>query len=513
MNQVLFANERVPYRALRWVLPAMALGWLLLLPARVQAQGVVVGEFTGKPAKAAKKAKASISSALGEQNVQVASYAEYKRAAKKAKLKGKKATSPKGIRTICAKMGCSGVLTGSVAKKGGKYAITVRLFAASGRLVFSKTIKSKTPALESGKASELAKAIAEKLSGGGGGDAVADAGEAAPAGAARFDETAPAGGTGAGAAGGGSSASDYNYSDYTKEGGGAAGGAAGSQGAVPPWMQGGVAAGGGGANPPPKVAQAGKGEETPGEDDDGEESSARKSSKRRKSKPGSIADMLIAAGINLSSRVGLDPEHKSGMYPALRVDGKAFLSTFVDSPWLGGIGVGGKINYSLGLKYSPATGTEKWSASQYQYHGEALYRLAFNSVLLAPALALHLGYGMTAAEISFTVDTTSDPTKSPKNAGYAYPYGGIELAITVFPDIIRMYALFDYMFTVACSGNYASGYTGSGMALEVGADVTLFDHFHIGLGYELTNFGMTKLNESISDKYQGFFIQAGWVIF
>ena len=505
MNQIHF---------FRWVFPALALGWLLLIPVRAQAQGVVVSEFTGKPAKAAKKAKASISSALGEQNVQVASYAEYKRAAKKAKLKGKKATSPKGIRTICAKMGCSGVVTGSVAKKGGKYAITVRLFAANGRISFSKTIKSKTPALDSGKASELAKAIAEKLSGGG--NAVADAGggESAPTGgAARFDEAAPAGGAGDPAAGGGSSATDYNYSDYMKEGGGAAGGAAGSQGAVPPWMQAGGAAGGGGANPPAKVAQVGKGEESPGEDDDdGEEASARKSSKRRKSKPGSIADMLIAAGINLSSRVGLVPEHNSGMYPALRVDGKAFLSTFVDNPWLGGIGVGGKLNYSLGLKYSPATGQDKWSASQYQYHGEALYRLAFNSVLLAPAIVMHLGYGMTAAEISFTVDPANVGNNSPKNAGYAYPYGGLELAITVFPDIIRMYALFDYMFSVTCSGNYKD-YAGTGMGIEAGADVTLFDHFHIGLGYELTNFGMTKGSESISDKFQGFFIQAGWVIF
>jgi opacity protein-like surface antigen len=218
-------------------------------------------------------------------------------------------------------------------------------------------------------------------------------------------------------------------------------------------------------------------------------------------KVGPVADVLVTVGLSTNKREGLHPKHASDTEYGLRLEGRFFLGSLVDNPYLGGIGVGGYFNTVLGLEYG-ISGGDSWDATQIQWQVEALYRISFNDVVLQPTIIVRAGYGGTSCEIE-TEHTLA------LSVSYGYPYAAMDFYLMIFEPFIRLHASAGYLFTLDLGEDLRG--SGSGYTVRVGVDVAVFGQLHIGAGFEWLQLSLD--DESIgetSDSYDGMYLRAGW---
>jgi opacity protein-like surface antigen len=217
-------------------------------------------------------------------------------------------------------------------------------------------------------------------------------------------------------------------------------------------------------------------------------------------KVGPVSDVLLAIGFSTNEREGLHPRHVSGSDNGLRIDGRFFLSTLVDNPYLGGIGVGGYFNTVFDIDYGISG--DEWSASQIQWQVEALYRFTLSEVFFQPTFMLRVGYG----ETSCIIDTDHTLALS---VLYGYPYGAFDFYLMLLKPFVRLHMSVGYLFAVDL-GEDLKG-SGTGYTIRGGIDLALFGHVHVGLGMEWFKFSF--VDEAIgdtTDSYEGLFFRIGW---
>jgi opacity protein-like surface antigen len=218
-------------------------------------------------------------------------------------------------------------------------------------------------------------------------------------------------------------------------------------------------------------------------------------------KAGPVSDGLLTVGFSTNERAGLHPRHESDTEYGLRIDGRFFLGALVDNPILKGIGVGGYYNTVFDLKYG-IPGGDDWDASQHQWNVEVLYRLAMNEVILQPTILFRVGYGST----SCIIDTEHTLALS---VSYGYPYAAMEFYLMLIEPFVRLHASAGYLFAVSL-GEDLSG-SGSGLDIRVGVDVNLFEHIHVGMGFEWLRFYIDdEQTGETMDMYDSMFFRIGW---
>ena len=462
----------VVLRPVRWLLVLAAVGLVLSgLPAEAQAQSVVVGRFSGKPAKVARKVAGRLAKALKKRGARIVPTKRYLKAAKRFKKfrKGKRAYLPAAMKKVAPKLKLDALITGRLKK--GKIFITA--IGKNGKVLLKKKIPSRKKTLNA-RINEAADEILAQLG-------------AAPLAAVPAEpppEEPPAE----------EPAAEQPAEDPM----------------LPPWAK----------SEEGKPAEAGPpAEEPPAEEDEEAEDWAKKeepAEKKKKDKDvGAIPNILAAVGAGMNMRGGLSPRHESGIYPGLRADLRLFLGAFIDKDWIEGIGVGGGFDMGLGLKYGREGGGGDWDSTQYAWNAELMYRLAFlNDVILKPAFLVRLGFGNTAS----TIDTDDAAARS---AGYMYPYARLEIALMLWDPYLRLNLGGGYLFVVMADVEDVDTKTssnGSGFVVGGGIDVVLLEMIDIGIGYEMRQLLGFKGpspspaggTEEMSDVYQSFYLRVGW---
>jgi opacity protein-like surface antigen len=439
------------------------------MPEAAHAQSVVVAGFGGRAKRLANRSRKSLIKALANNGVKLVSYRQYLRKAKRSRIRGKRALLPLSIRRLAGKMKLNGVITGTASRKGRRRILVINVFNKRGKRVLKKAYRLKKDVFPAPVAGKLAGLIVEKL----GGHTVVVAAETPPAAAA---ETPPT--------------PEVEEPAATGTGGEKTGG---NDAFLPPWAR------------TEKKTETAAATETASTTETTETTTTEVSKpaprRKRKSKQGSVPDILVAAGMSGNLRAGLNPRHESGIYPGLRVDGRVFLGSFLDVPVVRDIGFSGLFNMGLGLKYH-LSGGENWDSSMMQWQAALNYRLAINSVLLAPAFVVRVGYGSTKN----TIDTDNTAAVS---AGYSYPFAAVDIYLMLYKPIVRLFISGGYLFLVSGSEDVSD--TGMGFTVRGGLDVDLFDNLHIGAGYEMWQFFGLKVGANeVSDTYQTFFLRVGW---
>lgn len=442
------------------------------LPVASRAQSLVVSTFAGRQRRAANRVRGAVVKALSDQGAKLVSYKQYLRTARRMRIPGKRALRPRAIRRVAGKMGVDGVVSGAVTRRGRRFVVVVRLFGANGRVLAKKAYRLRRPGLPPKVAGQLASLMVTKL----GGTAVAEAPPEPPPEPTPPPEPPPTEGEGETGAGGGGGSGDAF---------------------LPPWARtdkketsdttttAAATTGGGGGETSGEVTEPAP-------------------RRRRRTKTGAVPDILLAAGASLNARAGLNPRHESGVFPGVRVDGRFFLGSFLDTVVVRDIGFAGYFNMGLGLQYGPENSDDKWDSSQMQWQGELVYRLALNDIPLQPAFMLRVGYGSTTA----TIDTENQLAVS---AGYSYPYGALDIYLMLYKPYLRLHMSGGYLFTVMTSEDLSG--SGSGFTVRGGIDVDLFDNLHIGVGYDMWQFLGVKIGDSedeTSDIFHSFYARVGW---
>ncbi|HUU00524.1 MAG TPA: hypothetical protein VM425_03690 [Myxococcota bacterium] len=438
---------------------------LVAMPSPAEAQTVVVAGFGGRAKRLAKQARTALIKALDNTGVKMISYGQYLRKAKRSRIPGKRALMPRSIRRLAGNMKLNGVITGAATQKGRRRILVINVFNKRGKRVLKKAYRLKKDVFPAPVAGKLAGVIVEKL----GGRTVAAAAEPPPT-----AETPPA----------------AKEPAATDSGGEKTGG---NDAFLPPWAR------------TEKKTETASATET-GTSTEPAAATTTEVSKpaplhKRKSTHGSVPDILVAAGMSGNLRAGLNPRHESGIYPGLRIDGRVFMGSFLDMPVVRDIGFSGLFNMGLGLKYH-LSGGENWDSTMMQWQAALNYRLAINSVLLAPAFVVRVGYGSTKN----TIDTDNTAAVS---AGYSYPFAAIDIYLMLYKPIVRLFVSGGYLFLVTGSEDVSD--TGMGFTIRGGLDADLFDNLHIGIGYEMWEFfGLKVEANEVSDTYQTFFLRVGW---
>jgi hypothetical protein len=440
-----------------WFLPCLALLALILtaVPSKSQAQTLVVADFSGarKTKKVGRAARSAIVKALSAEGASLVSYKQYLRKARRARISAKRSLRARSIRLLSRKMNLDAVVTGSVKKRGRRYIVTVSAYSANGNRLIKKTYRLKRPRFPSSVANKFARLVLGKLGGGGGAEP-----EPPP-------EPEVATGTG----------------DTGTEGGT-------GDAFLPPWAR--------------EDKRKGDTADTSSKKTTSKKAkSASRTKKRKKLKAGAVPEISIFAGLNVNTREGLHPRHKSGIFPGVRIDGHFFLGAFLNDDIIKDIGLGGMYNMSLGLQYG-IDGGDTWDSAQTQWAGELLYRIAFNDVILQPAFILQVGYGSTAC----TIDTDHALALS---AGYSYPYAALDIHLTIYKPVLTMNVSAGYLLMVSPSEDLSGD--GSGFTVRAGFDYDLYNGLHVGVGWETLQFTINDDNiGETSDLYHGFFTQVGW---
>ncbi len=453
---------------------------LTAVPSESSAQTLVVTDFSGarRTKRVGKAARSAIVKALSNEGASLVSYRQYLRKAKRNRISPRRALRARSIKILSKKMNLSAVVTGSVKKRGRRYIVTVSAYDSGGKRLVKKNYRLKRPRFPASVASKFASLVLGKVGGGGIAEPEPAPVEPTPPPVEPEPETTTAA-TGDTTGGTGSGTSDAFLPPWArtdkKEGDATAGTATAdaSTGTTTPEV----------AKPAPTLRR------------------------RRRKKAGAVPEILVSAGMSMHSREGLHPRHDSGLFPGIRVDGRFFLGAFLDTVVVKDIGFGGMFDMSLGLKYGIPDG-DTWDATQMQWGGELLYRLALNDVPLQPAFMLRAGYGST----SCVQDTEESLAVS---AGYSYPYAALDIYLMLYKPILRLNVSGGYLFLVSLGEDLKGD--GSGFTVQAGIDVDLFENLHIGLGWEMFQFtiedeGTTTriaIGET-SDMYHGFFARIGW---
>ncbi len=435
--------------------------WGLAVVPCSTAQTLVVPKFSsrGKGAKRlASRAWKVIAQELKKQGAKMVSSRSYYKKAKRMRIKRSRSLRSRGVKRLAKALNLDGVLIGSVRRKGRRYRINFTLRGANGSILLRKAYRVRKRRLPRRKATELAILIMDKVT-----PAEAPTPQPPPV-AVETPPAAPVADSG--------TEPKKNLSDEF----------------LPAWAR-------------DKDKPAKNDTKAPPKKDTSkswnEEKAPAKSSPR---KHGSVNDALLAVGASFHHRAGLNPRHEASLFPGLRADGRMFLGTFLDMPGVRDIGFGGSFDMGMGLEYGYQDAEENWSASQMQWRGELLYRLAFD-VTTSPAILFKVGFGGTSCSIdSDAVDVL--------DASYMAPYAGLDIYLTLWPPMIRFFASGSFLFLVSPGGDLDG--SGMGFSVMAGIDVDLIDLVHVGLGYDMTQYMIdAEGGGSFSDTYQGFFIRAG----
>ncbi|MBW2701807.1 MAG: hypothetical protein JRF33_13410 [Deltaproteobacteria bacterium] len=435
------------------------LGGLAVVPCST-AQTLVVPKFSsrGKGAKRlASRAWKVIAQELKKQGAKMVSSKTYYRKAKRMRIRRSRSLKSRSVKRLAKALNLDAVLIGSVRRKGRRYRMNFTLRGADGSILMRKAYRLRKRRMPRNKATELAILIMDKVT-------PAEAppvepppivAETPPAAATPDNDTPPA----------------KSLSDEF----------------LPAWAR-------------DKNKPADKKTEASTKATSESSTEAKAPAKSSPRKQGSVNDALLAVGASFHHRAGLNPRHEASLFPGLRVDGRMFLGTFLDMPGIRDIGFGGFFDMGMGLEYGYQNAEENWSASQMQWRGELLYRLAFD-VTTSPAILFKVGYGGTSCSIdSDAVDVL--------DASYMAPYAGLDIYLTLWPPMIRFFASGSFLFLVSPGGDLDG--SGMGFSVMAGIDVDLIDLVHVGLGYDMTQYMIdAEGGGSYSDTYQGFFIRAG----
>jgi hypothetical protein len=246
-------------------------------------------------------------------------------------------------------------------------------------------------------------------------------------------------------------------------------------------------------------------EESPPEMQDTKPSSSARASRVfvLPSKPkGSLPEIMIAAGMSINTRGGLSPRHEAGAYPGMRIDGRVFLGSLTDTLVLRDIGFEGMFAVSLALSAKPELLPETRDASQMRWNAGLVYRLAFNSLPLAPAFLFRFGYGATSYKIDFDHPEVI-------NAGYTYTSGVLEIDLSLVGTWLIAQLAGGYLFSVWPTDELSGD--GSGFLLSAGLRTELFGGLSLGVGYEQLQFLIDDRSLGrTSDRYQQFYLRVGW---
>jgi opacity protein-like surface antigen len=224
---------------------------------------------------------------------------------------------------------------------------------------------------------------------------------------------------------------------------------------------------------------------------------------------GAVSNVLLAAGAGYNLRRAhlgtlgyiLNDRFLKNGFPSFRIDGRFMLGAITDVPFVRDLGVGGSFNLTLG-SYHPqedTTGTIRLDFKQYQWYLDLIYRLAFNSVALKPALLLRFGYGMTICPIE----------NSGKDVTYKYPFAALDIHLMLWNPYLRVFLSPGIMFLVSSEENLVSS-GNLGFSILAGLELQLFKYLEIGVGYDYTQF-VSNVPEA-SDVFQTIFIRAGFML-
>ena len=243
--------------------------------------------------------------------------------------------------------------------------------------------------------------------------------------------------------------------------------------------------------------------------DEGAELTVKKKGKKshQGNNTSSVDDLLLYAGVTINFRSGLKPAHEmSTPLPGLEIGGQLYLGRFSRGSFLENLGLEGVFNWALPAKYGADNLDKTYTSNLTQWSLGLDYRVPF-SVLLTPTLVARGGVSSVSCGIDADVPNIF-------SVSYLGPYLGAALHVTPWAETLRVFAAFDYLLMVKETEDLKA--SGSGMHLAVGATYLLSASIAIDAGYEMTSLSLsTNVNskpESMSDKYSGFFVRAGWRI-
>ncbi|MFC1654770.1 hypothetical protein ACFL2F_03095 [Myxococcota bacterium] len=480
--------------------------------ADVYAQTLVITackDTTG--AKMGKNSRPVLHKALRQQGIRLIEYRVYLEAAEKAGVNKRQARTKNGIKKIAPLLKLDGAITNTAVQKGGRYMMAFFLYDPDGKLLFKKAYAMKKPTLPPKTAKKLAGLVAEALKG----KPPEDPPSAAPKPAEEpelalvplapvpekkpevkpAEEPAPA-------------PSPEDKKDWDKllatkdkpeeeeeeEEETTPQAAAERSEAAPVGVP--------KTEPAPAVKPVATAKTTPTVLPPAPVTKRAVRLPKKPRKPGSVPDVLLAAGLSINTRGGLSPRHEASAFPGLRVDGRLFLGTFTNKVVLRDIGLEGVFNQSLGLQAEPELVDETWDASQLQWRAGLVYRLSFEDVTLAPAVLFHVGYGSTR----YTIEYEHPEVLS---ASYTYTAGAVDIHLMPVRKLLYFYLSAGYLFSVWPSEKLDGD--GSGFCLAAGVSLRLFQALHLSLGYEQVQFLFDdrQLGET-SDQFQTFYLRAGW---
>jgi len=222
---------------------------------------------------------------------------------------------------------------------------------------------------------------------------------------------------------------------------------------------------------------------------------------------GSVSDVLVSVGWTVQERELDRPFYGSKVGPGIRMDGRLFMHSFFDIPVLRDLGIAAMYNASAqtGFDIENYERSEEGSTTQWRF--ELLYRLSYNDVVTRPAFLFQLGYGGTTCELT-------GPTMVVKDAGYRYPYIGVESHFMPYEPYLRLWVSGAFLFGVQPKEDVRHG-SYLGLRLSAGLDVVPADSFYVGIGYEILNFYDVMLSwddRGSTDTYVAFFLRAGCAI-
>jgi len=478
----------------------LALICLVSIGGKASAQTLVVAPCQDESSsELGKNAQQVVAKALGDQGAKLVDYGDYMQEVARQAIGKQNALTRWGMQKVAAGLKIDGIVTSSALRRGKKYLIAFFLFGADGVLVVKKVYRLAKPSLPMKTARELSELVIAKL-----GPKVAKA----PAAETVEDEalalvplavieseppkTPPPEASPPEAPPEASppEASPQSEKDQQQW-----------QGLLKQVEENPQEGASGSTDDKPLEIE----EESPPEMDETKPAASARVSRapaKPKKPAGSLPEILISAGMSINTRAGLSPRHEAGAYPGVRIDGRVFLGSLLDTVVLRDIGFEGMFTKSLGLAAEPELIDESWEASQMRWNVGLVYRLAFERLPLAPAFLLRFGYGAT----SYTIDHDHPELI---NAGYTYTSGVLEIDLSLVGSWLIAQLAGGYLFSVWPTDELSGD--GSGFLLSVGLRTELFGGLSLGLGYEQLQFFINdrSLGET-SDRFQQFYLRAGW---
>jgi hypothetical protein len=217
-------------------------------------------------------------------------------------------------------------------------------------------------------------------------------------------------------------------------------------------------------------------------------------------------DIRLALGASLQARAGLSPRTETGIYPGVRLEGRAFLGAFLDVPGLEDLGLGALYDRSFGLGFHSRDFEGELHAAQTRWQVELAYRLAFPAAPTGPTGMLRVGYG--SLDLRIDGDFADVP-----EAGYTFLYAALGAELWLWRDWLSIRLAGGYVWSVWPSRrtSVAPGGHGQGFLVEAGLDLSLLEVLHVGVSYEQLQvvFDDRRLGET-SERLQAIVVRLGW---